>query len=183
MTARSARIILLHGASSAGKSTLARQIQRALDEPFLQLSSDHVALGLPERRDPDGPFLWWGHMRPRFFTGFHHSIVAYASAGNDHLIDHIIETAAWGVELRELLRPFDVFLVGVHCELGELERRERERGDRWIGEGRSHVVDDDVHGFGPYDLDIDTTGHDPAQLTAEVLRAWRARGSSRALDR
>jgi chloramphenicol 3-O phosphotransferase len=171
-----ARIIMLHGASSAGKSTLAKAVQRALDEPFLHLASDHHAVGLPQRRDPDGPFLWWGRLRPRFFAGFHGSIVAYAHAGNDLIVDHIIEFAAWRVELRELLRPFDVFLVGVHCDLGELERREHARGDRQLGEGRSHLVDDGIHGFGPYDAEVDTARREPAEVAQEVLRAWRARG-------
>ena len=80
---RTARIILLHGASSAGKSTLSRAIQQALDEPFLYFASDILAVGLPARRDPDGPFLWWGNVRPRFFAGFHASIAAFAAAGND----------------------------------------------------------------------------------------------------
>jgi chloramphenicol 3-O phosphotransferase len=65
------RIIFLNGASSSGKSTLAKAMQEALPEPFLHVSSDHlVASGmLPARRDPDGPFAWWQQMRPRFFDG------------------------------------------------------------------------------------------------------------------
>ncbi|HEX5304398.1 MAG TPA: hypothetical protein VFW50_46130 [Streptosporangiaceae bacterium] len=55
------RIIFLNGASSSGKSTLAKAMQEGLPEPFLHVSSDHmVASGmLPARRDPDGPFAWW----------------------------------------------------------------------------------------------------------------------------
>jgi len=41
------RIILLNGASSSGKSTLAKALQQALPEPFLHVSSDHlVASGM-----------------------------------------------------------------------------------------------------------------------------------------
>jgi chloramphenicol 3-O phosphotransferase len=36
------RIIFLNGASSSGKSTLAKAMQQALPEPFLHVSSDHV---------------------------------------------------------------------------------------------------------------------------------------------
>jgi chloramphenicol 3-O phosphotransferase len=168
----------LHGASSSGKSTLAREIQRALDEPFLHLASDYLAPGLPERRDPEGPFLWWGNLRPRFFDGFHRSIVSFASAGNDLIVEHIIEFPEWRAELRRLLAPFDVFLVGVHCSLAEIERRERARGDRWLGEGRSHLEDDGIHGFGPYDGEVETTGRDPAEVALEVIELWRARTAS-----
>lgn len=175
---RVGRIILLNGASSAGKSTLARAIQAALDEPFLHCSSDLLAVGLPERRDPEGPFAWWGNVRPRFFAGFHRCVVALALAGNDLIVDHVIEFADWRADLRELLLPFDVFFVGVHCSLGEIERRERERGDRRIGEGREHVEVDRIHEFGPYDFEVDTTDRDPGVVAVDVIRHWRGRSTS-----
>ena len=52
------RIIFLNGASSSGKSALAKAMQETLPEPFLHVSSDHlVASGmLPARRDERGPF-------------------------------------------------------------------------------------------------------------------------------
>jgi len=173
-----ARIILLNGASSAGKSTLSKAIQQALDEPFQHLASDYLALGLPERRDSHGPFLWWGNLRPRFFDGFHRAIAAVASAGNDLIVEHIIEFPQRRADLRRLLQPFDVFLVGVTCSIEELERRERQRGDRRIGEGRSHLEDNRIHDFGPYDFQIETTGREPTHAAAEVVERWRARSST-----
>ncbi|MFN7982497.1 MAG: AAA family ATPase [Vicinamibacterales bacterium] len=175
---RRSRIILLHGASSSGKSTLAKAIQRELDEPFLHFGSDFLSPGLPERREKTGPFQWWGHLRPRFFDGFHRCIASLALSGNDLIVDHIIEFPEWRRELAELLRPFDVFLVGVHCSLEELERRERVRGDRYIGEARSHIVEDGIHTFGPYDCDVDTTEREPAAGAAEIVERWRVRGAS-----
>jgi chloramphenicol 3-O phosphotransferase len=172
------RIILLHGASSAGKSTLAKAIQRALDEPFIHLSSDHLTPGLPERRERRGPFRWWDNVRPRFFDGFQRSIAAFAAAGNDLIVDHIIEVPAWREDLRRLLAPHDVFLVGVQCDLDELDRREARRGDRKPGEGRSHVVDDRIHSFGPYDLEVDTTAQDAPAVAEQILRHWRARSTT-----
>ena len=172
---RSGRIILLHGASSSGKSTLAKAIQLELDEPFLHFASDHLASGWPSRRDPEGAFKWWGDVRSRFFDGFQRCIATLASAGNDLIVDHIIEFPEWRAELRALLNPFDVFLVGVHCSLEELDRRERVRGDRWMGEGRSHVIDDGIHSFGPYDYEIDTTGREPSEIARELVQCWRTR--------
>jgi chloramphenicol 3-O phosphotransferase len=60
----------------------------------------------------------------------------------------------------------------VHCDLAEIDRRERSRGDRRIGEGRSHVETDLIHTFGPYDLDVDTTNATPGALAESVLAAW-----------
>ncbi len=153
------RIIFLNGASSSGKSTLAKALQQMLDEPFLHVSSDHlVSAGLlPQRREESGPFNWWHQMRPRFFAGFHACLPALALAGNDLIVEHIIEFASWRRDLNRLLSDLDVYLVGVHCDLDELDRRERARGDRRIGEGRAHVAIDGIHCLGPYDLEVDTT--------------------------
>jgi chloramphenicol 3-O phosphotransferase len=177
------RIIFLNGASSSGKSTLAKTMQQALPEPFLHVSSDHlVASGiLPARREPDGPFAWWQQMRPRFFDGFHRCLPALAAAGNDLIVEHIIEFRTWREHLAALLDGLDVFLVGVHCDLAEIDRRERDRGDRRAGEGRSHVETDLIHTFGPYDFDIDTTAAAPSAVAAAVLAAWRTRTHRRAL--
>lgn len=177
------RIIFLNGASSSGKSTLARALQAELEEPFLLVSSDQlVDAGLvPGRREHGGPFDWWHQMRPRFFAGFHRCLPGFADAGNDLIVEHIIEFAAWRRELASLLAGLDVYLVGVHCDLDELDRRERYRGDRRVGEGRTHVEIDGIHTFGPYDLEVDTTAGVNADLVRSVLTSWRRRTSDRAL--
>jgi chloramphenicol 3-O phosphotransferase len=133
------RIVFLNGASNSGKSALATAMQLASGEPFLHVSSDHlVASGmLPVRRDPDGPFAWRDQMRPRFFAGFHGYLPALAAAGNDLIVGHITEFRAWREDRARLLEGLDVFLVGVHCDLAEIGRRVRDRGDRRIGEGRA----------------------------------------------
>ena len=177
------RIIFLDGASSSGTSTLAKAMQEALPELFLHVSPDHLGASgmLPARRDPDGPFVWWQQMRPRFFDGFHRCRPALAAAGNDLIVEHITEFRAWREYLATLLDGPDVFLVGVHCDLAEIDRRERDRGDRRTGEGRSHVETDLIHTFGPYDFEVDTTNTVPSAVAAAVLAAWRAGTRQRAL--
>ena len=177
------RIILLNGASSSGKSALAAVLQAALDEPFLHVSSDRfVAAGmLPPRREDGGPFDWWHQLRPRFFAGFHRCLPAFAEAGNDLIVDHVIEFRSWRAELARLLAGLDVFLIGVHCDPEELDRRERRRGDRRAGEGRAHLTIDQIHTFGPDDLDIDTTAGVTPDLVQDIIEAWHRRPQTRAL--
>lgn len=179
------RIIFLNGAFSSGTSTLAKAMQEALPEPFLHVSPDHlVASGmLPARRDPDSPFGWWQQMRPRFFDGFHRCLPALAAAGNDLIVEHVIEFRAWREYLATLLDGPDVFLVGVHCDLAEMDRRERDRGDRRTGEGRSHVEIGLIHTFRPYDFEVDTTNAVPSAVATSVLAAWRAGTRRRARGR
>lgn len=174
-------IILLNGASSAGKSTLARALQQQLHEPFLHLSFDHLrdSDALPMARIRSGAFDW-PSMRPAVFDGFHRCLPAFAEAGNNLIVDHIIEQEQWLADLVELLSRLDVFFVGVHCPLPELERRERLRGDRRIGEARTdfHAV----HGFQEYDLDIDATQPIEANV-ARLIAAWQARSRPTAFER
>lgn len=176
-------MIFLNGASSSGKSTLAKALQRALPEPFLHVSSDHLVAGgmLPDRRDAAGPFAWWDQLRPRFFAGFHRCLPAFAAAGNDLIVEHVIEFASWRHDLARLLAGLDVFLVGVHCDLAEIDRRERARGDRRRGEGRTHVETDLIHSFGAYDFEVDTTEGVDNTLVDAVLTAWHARSGRSAM--
>jgi len=174
MSDNPASIILLNGASSAGKSTLAMAIQTKMDAPFLRFSLDLLLFGgnvLPPRRDKTGPFSW-AAMRPRLFEGYYECLAALAGAGNDLIVDQIIETSDQRDRLADVLAPFDVFYVGVHCPLPELERRERLRGDRAVGDARRDLAF--VHGFGPYDAEVDSSL--PADANAEsVIAAWRMR--------
>jgi chloramphenicol 3-O phosphotransferase len=176
------QIILLNGPSSAGKTTLAKAIQQQLDQPFWHVSSDQFieAQMLPQRRDEGGDF-GWGVLRPRFFRAFHCCLPAIASAEHNLIVDHVIEFATWMQELVDLLAPYDVFFVGVQCSLEELERRERARGDRLIGEARDHLQV--VHSFGAYDYMVDSsiaTAQDNAQ---QIIQAWKARSAPSAFQR
>lgn len=167
------KIILLNGASSAGKSTLASAVQAQVAEPFWHYSIDHLMAGgvLPRARLDNGDFAW-SDMRPMFFEGFHRSIPALAAAGNNMLVEHIVEEQAWMDRLVLLLEGHDVFFVGLHCPVEELERRERERGNRRIGEARSDF--EITHTFASYDLELETTG--PSEpLARALLSAWACR--------
>ena len=169
------RVIVLNGASSSGKSTLARRLQDTLEIPFLLLSGDQLieARSLPGRRDTEGPFAWVGQMRPRFFDGFHRCIPAMAAAGNDLIVEHVVEFAGWRAQLDELLDGFDVFWVAVHCDLDEIDRREAARGDRTPGEGRAHVEQNRIHDHGAHDLHVDTTAGVTDALVQTVIDGWR----------
>ena len=167
------KIILINGASSSGKSTLARQLQQALPIPFWHFSFDHLrdSNALPMARIRSGE-MDWSAMRPAVFAGFHRCLPVLAEAGNNLIVDHIIENEMWMSDLVTLLGGLDVFFVGLHCPLPELERRERERGNRRVGEARTDFQA--VHGFAEYDLEIDSM--QPCQTIANaVVNAWTSR--------
>jgi chloramphenicol 3-O phosphotransferase len=168
-----ASIIIVHGASSSGKSSLARALQARLDRPFFHYSIDHLRDSgvLPMARIRAGDFQWRA-MRQNFFDGFHRSIAAFAAAGNDLILEHIIDDAAWRRQLIDLLSPFDLFFVGVHCSLKELRRRESERGDRPLGSAESdfHAIHKGVR----YDFEVDAE-QPLAGNVEQVIAAWQTR--------
>ena len=175
------KIILVNGASSSGKSTLCRALQASLDEPFWHYSIDHFrdASVLPMQRIENGDFSWSG-MRAAFFEGFHRCLPALAQAGNNLIVEHIVETKAWMSRLVQLLAPFDVFFVGLHCPLSELEQRELQRGNRRVGEARQDY--NVVHTFGTYDIEVNSIQHLEDNKNA-VLKAWESRTRPSAFDR
>jgi hypothetical protein len=68
-----------------------------------------------------------------------------------------------------------VYLIGVHCDLDEIDRRESDCGDRHIGERRTHVTVDGIHSFGhPYDLELDTTTGVTDDLVKSTIEAWQS---------
>ena len=175
------KIILLNGASSAGKSTLAQGLQAALSEPFWHYSIDHLMAAkiLPHERITNGDFAW-RNLRPSFFDGFHRSIPALATAGNNLIVEHIVETRAWMDRLLTLLGPLDVFFVGVHCPLPELERRELLRGDRPVGDARADF--EITHTFGIYDFEVNST-LPLEQNVRGLLTAWNTRQRPSAFEK
>lgn len=129
------KIILLNGPSSSGKKTLDPALQNKIDIPFIRFSFDllldHKAF--PSEQIKTSKFSWKS-MRPAVFAGIHQCVPALATAGNNIIFDHIIETKNWLFQLISLVPELDVFFVGLHCSLPELERREVARGNRKVGD-------------------------------------------------
>jgi chloramphenicol 3-O phosphotransferase len=166
-------IILINGASSAGKSTLCNALQARLPEPFWHFSIDHLRDSgmLPGARIRSGEFAW-KDLRPAFFEGFYRCLPALAGAGNNLLVEHIYENPEQVARLRKAIAPFDVFLVGIHCPPEELERRELARGDRPLGDALRDY--ETCHTFGGYHIEVDAM--EPVEANAErIVQAWRNR--------
>ena len=180
-TAPSGKIIIINGPSSSGKTTLALALQQQLDLPFIRFSFDlfldHKALPLEQIRSSQ---FSWDLMRPSVFTGIHQCLPALASAGNNIIFDHIIETKDWLHNLISLVEDLDVFFVGLHCSLTELEKRENLRGNRHHGEALADFQT--VHKITSYDLELDT--ENPLENNVALLtKSWRERKQPSALGR
>jgi len=164
-------IIVVNGPSSSGKSTLCRAAQVQLPRAFLFQTLDTYFFGDLLPRDQEGRVREWTSFRPRIVDGFFRSLKAFALSDVDVISELILEDASEVARLEQEVDGLDVFWVGLHAPVEELERRERERGNRTAGDARRDV--ETVHGFRSYDLDLDTT-RGVAANTAELVSAWTA---------
>lgn len=175
---RPGRIILLNGASSAGKTSIGRALQRALDDPWFLFSVD--ALGAM-RSTPDRALAAnavEGVLR-RTRLGYHRAVAGLAEVGNDVIMDYPLSEPWRLVDLLDVLDGYDVTLVDVRCSVAELDRRERARADRPLGLARSQrVFEHDER-----DVTVDTTTGDPEACALAVVRAMAEQPPSRAFDR
>ena len=73
-----------------------------------------------------------------------------------------------------LLGRHDVFFVGLHCPLEELERRARLRGGRKVDEARADFRT--THTFSAYDFECSST-EGANEVAEKVIKAWSVRGS------
>lgn len=156
-------IIFLHGASSSGKTTLARAIRDASYRPYVQLSFDTFRDSGAFDLDRD-----WSSQRSRIFQGLHASFAAFADAGNDLIVEHILDDPEWHKDLQGLFAGHQVLFVGVHTDKDTLNDRERRRGDRPKGSAARDF--DTVHRGLNYDVEVNGT-NDPEANAAIVLAA------------
>lgn len=168
-------IIVLNGASSSGKTSLVKALQRTLEEPFLAAGIDRFLWMLPGRYldrplwdDVLGRAVQAGATGHRLMTGMHHAIVALSCAGNHVIADHVLVEPAWLAECAELFAGLPAYFVGVHCPLTVLEQREAARADRTLGQARAQF--DLVHAHGIYDCQVDTSLFSPDECAQQIKR-------------
>jgi chloramphenicol 3-O phosphotransferase len=183
--AKTARIVLLNGVGSSGKSSIARALQTITTEPFLHVQMDAFMDMLPEayQEHPDGftyetvheggkqlVVIKTGPIGERTLRGMRHAIVALAEQGNSLIVDDVL-LGGEKREYKELLSPFEAFFVGVFAPLDVLEARERRRGDRLIGLARWQY--DRVHEGMTYDLEVDTSRDSPMVCALLIKRKFQ----------
>lgn len=153
MTRESGTVIFLNGTSSSGKTTIAKELQKSLDEPYLHMNIDDFLQRLPEASLADAEYL--SRALPVLLAGFDDSNAAIARAGNNVIIDHVLQEPSWISHCARAFQGLKVVFVGVRCPLEVLEARERARGDR--KEGMAAYQYDRVHSYDRYDIQVDTS--------------------------
>lgn len=96
------------------------------------------------------------------------SVSVTARAGLNVIADDVLIDRSWLAGWAEALAGVETLFVGVHTPLEVLEKRERERRDRILGEARGqHGV---IHVGIAYDVEVDTARNDPDEC-AQIIEA------------
>jgi chloramphenicol 3-O phosphotransferase len=171
-------VVILNGASSAGKTSIVRELQRVMPETWLADGID-VLLELlpPALRDNEAGLKF---TRDRTFTvgpelrrvelAWMRGIAQIAREGVNVFIDDVFLGGAasqqrWRAALADVPHRF----VAVRCEREVLLAREQTRGDRHIGSAADQI--DRVHDGVDYDFEVDTT-HAPTEQCASAIAAY-----------
>jgi chloramphenicol 3-O phosphotransferase len=194
------RVIVINGPSSAGKSMTALALQGMLQPQPLLTGIDfflamaprigHMGIDAAARTnengsDADAVLRWIFPDEPeggirievseaggRLVRGMHRAIAQLARAGNEVIFETVLLGRAWHDDLVEALAGLHATWVGVRCPLEVIEQRERDRGNRVIGQARGHYRI--VHEGTRYDVEVDTSKlkpHEAAKRIADYLRA------------
>jgi chloramphenicol 3-O phosphotransferase len=175
------RVVLLHGTSSSGKTTVARAVQRLSEDPWVLLGIDAFWSAVDDRWMEHGPrasegFLWTedativpGPVGQRLAAGMRAAVAACARAGNDLLVDDVFIDPSWLEAWHLELSDVEMLLVGVVAPVHVLEERETARGNRIIGEARSQVGL--IHDGIEYDVLFDTSRQSPEECARAILAA------------
>lgn len=165
------RIIFLNGTSSSGKSTLAKQLQASLADPYLHIEVDQFLGTLPEKfRDWSKPEN--ARAVYKLVSGMHRCVGMLAAAGNNLMVDTVLANNDNLAECVFVLAHLRVTFVGVYCDIAEAERRESKRADRKPGLAREQTAHVHVHGI--YDLKVDTAAESPEQAAARIVEFHQA---------
>ncbi|MBY0292451.1 MAG: chloramphenicol phosphotransferase CPT family protein [Alphaproteobacteria bacterium] len=189
-------IIFLNGTSSTGKSSVARELMRQSQIPFLHYASDHLlnfwidSKFVNSFKGEQKPQKWqaeWfcrqqaidknGHAVFHIKNGkkgwtLYCDLVKAAcdlmDKGYDMIVDEvIISESQIPLYYSSLINKY-VYMVYIYCENIEMERREKKRGDRNIGLSRGLLEDVDKI-INTYDLKIDTTHLSAAECARSIL--------------
>ena len=157
--------IVLHGPTSAGKSSLARALQECAPVPAFHVSLD-AFVTMSRRRDmraPDEQMQAY-HVH---CENLRSTLARLVDTQFEIVVDLVLRDEGELEETFEVLSGRPLYLVGVRAPLQILEERERQRQDRGAGMAREQAQS--LAFARDYDLVIDTSTY-TAEAGAAAIR-------------
>jgi chloramphenicol 3-O phosphotransferase len=160
--------IVLHGASSSGKSSLAKALQAASRAPIFHVDFDafecmteHANFSVnTERKD-----VWKLHCQ-----NLRSTLRTLAESSFDLIFDTVLrDQREFDNFMFALCEHRPTYVIGISCEIEEMEKRERNRGDREIGLAKRQFGHPEYNKH--YSMRLDTTSISPAE-GARLIRQF-----------
>lgn len=161
--------IVLHGPTSAGKSSLAKALQDSAPVPAFHVALD-AFVTMSRRRDMRTP----QEQRQAYHLHCENLRTTLAGLVNTPfgiIVDLVLRDEPELQEIFRVLSHRPMYLVGVRAPLEVLEERERRRDDRAPGMAREQSANPAFDR--DYDLVIDTSRHSPDEGAVEIRRFIR----------
>ncbi len=183
-------VVVLDGPRCVGRTTTLVALQQAWPQvrsgPLLGsgLGAAQAAFGPGARRwrelvlptasvGDHGPHVGWGPLGRELVVGMHRSAAAWAHAGMDVAIDHVLLDHLTADDLRAALVGLEVLHIGMICDPDVLEDREREVHGPGPGAGLGTAVAqlEITRDVAARDLVLDTTEATTGELVDRILLA------------
>jgi chloramphenicol 3-O phosphotransferase len=158
-------ILLLNGPSSSGKSSLAKEIQRRASNLYMHVMWD-AFLGMLPQEGENSEQQARQEAVPLLRNCMHAAVMSMYRQGADVIWDNAMHPSRWQRVVDDFADS-RIILIGVYCDVDELERRELARGNRAIGMARSQAQE--MHEGINYDFRIDTTNASVAECAEIIL--------------
>lgn len=158
--------IVLNGASSAGKTSIAKSIQHQSPTPVLHAELD-TFLGMI-----DWSAITTLEKKKECFRhcvdNFHASLAILATRPYMLVVDQVFEQHEWFEACKNSLQNRKTYFIGIHCPLDVLETRELLRGDRRIGIAKGQF--NNIHLGKQYELELDSSVATPDECASTILQ-------------
>ena len=181
-------IIILNGCPSAGKTSIIKELQNLYQKHFLSLGIDRFWAMIPDQYKELGSKAHEGYLFVQSYDEYNKPIVnikrgplaehidhtmpqiirSLAECNHDIAVDMIFVNDSMLYNYAKELKNNTVYFIGIVCSLEELEKREKQRGNRILGLARGHI--NKIHKNKKYyDLVVDTTHCSAAACAQNIL--------------
>jgi chloramphenicol 3-O phosphotransferase len=181
-------IIIVNGCASAGKTSIIKEMQKMYDKPLLHVGIDRFWAMIPDQYKEYGLKAHEGYLFSQTVDSDNNPVVhvkkgsfgkkvaatmpqvikCFADCGHHVAVDAIFTGDMQLHNYVKALKDHTVYFVGLICELQELERREKQRGNRSLGLARGQI--ESIHKYKAYyDLMIDSTHCDATTCAQNIV--------------
>lgn len=183
MTTDKHSLFVLNGASSSGKTSIAKEMIALLGNECVYTGFDEIL----ERVRPLGAeghgmtsqllravrILYFSATDGRFklLQRLHREVAAHYRSDRNVIVETSLMDRRALIDAAEQFAPLNGFFVGVKPPLSVSMQWEAQRGDRPVGQAQLHY--DLIHAHGIYDLELDSSQMTPVQCAKLILEEQR----------